>query len=78
MSRATALYGTLQQLTPALGVVLATATLEASLAIHGRDALSVADFSTGFLVAAAVVLTSIPLHGRLAPDAGAEVSGHRR
>ncbi len=78
MSRATALYGTLQQLTPALGVVLATATLEASLAAHGRDALSVADFSTGFLVAAAVVLASIPLHGRLAPDAGAEVSGHRR
>ena len=78
MSRATALYGTLQQLTPALGVVLATATLEASLAAHGRDALSVADFSTGFLVAATVVLASIPLHGRLAPDAGAEVSGHRR
>ncbi|WP_198376639.1 DHA2 family efflux MFS transporter permease subunit [Neoroseomonas rubea] len=78
MSRATALYGTLQQLTPALGVVLATTTLEASLALHGRDGLAVADFSTGFLVAAVVVLASIPLHARLAPDAGAEVSGHRR
>jgi len=78
MSRATALYGTLQQLSPALGVVLATATLEASRALQGRDALSAADFSTGLLVAAAVVLASVPLHARLAADAGVEVSGHRR
>jgi EmrB/QacA subfamily drug resistance transporter len=78
MSAATALYGTLQQLTPALGVVLATTTLEASLALSGRGALAVADFSWGFVVAAAVVIASVPLHARLAPDAGAEVSGHRR
>jgi EmrB/QacA subfamily drug resistance transporter len=78
MSAATALYGTLQQLTPALGVVLATTTLEASLALSGRGALVAADFAWGFVVAAAVVLASVPLHARLAPDAGAEVSGHRR
>nr|WP_255529062.1 MFS transporter [Roseomonas rosulenta] len=78
MSAATALYGTLQQLTPALGVVLATTTLEVSLTLSGRGALAVADFSWGFLVAAAVVLASVPLHARLAADAGAEVSGHRR
>lgn len=78
MSSATALFGTLQQLTPALGVVLSTATLEASLAMHGRGALMPADFTLGFVVAAAVVLLSVPLHARLAPDAGAEVSGHRR
>jgi EmrB/QacA subfamily drug resistance transporter len=77
MSAATALYGTLQQLTPALGVVLATATLEASLALSGRDALATADFARGFVVAAIVVLASVPLHARLARDAGAEVSGHR-
>jgi EmrB/QacA subfamily drug resistance transporter len=77
MSAATALYGTLQQLTPALGVVLATTTLEASLALSGRGALAVADFAWGFVVAAAVVLASVPLHARLARDAGAEVSGHR-
>ena len=78
MSRATALYGTLQQLTPALGVVLATTTLETCLALSGRPALVATDFSWGFVVAAAVVLASIPLHARLAPDAGAEVSGHKR
>ena len=78
MSRATALYGTLQQLTPALGVVLATTTLETCLALSGRSALVATDFSWGFVVAAVVVLISIPLHARLAPDAGAEVSGHNR
>jgi MFS family permease len=78
MSAATALYGTLQQLTPALGVVLATTTLEASMALSGRGSLASADFAWGFVVAAVVVLASVPLHARLAPDAGAEVSGHRR
>jgi EmrB/QacA subfamily drug resistance transporter len=77
MSAATALYGTLQQLTPALGVVLATTTLEVSMALAGRGSLAVADFSAGFLVAAAVVVASVPLHARLPRDAGAEVSGHR-
>jgi EmrB/QacA subfamily drug resistance transporter len=78
MSRATALYGTLQQLTPALGVVLATTTLEVCRSLgDDRATLLPADFTWGFAVAAVVVLTSVPLHARLAPDAGAEVSGHR-
>ena len=77
MSAATALYGTLQQLTPALGVVLATGTLEVSLALAGRDALLPADFSLGFVVAALVVVLAVPLHARLPADTGAEVSGHR-
>ncbi len=78
MSAATALYGTVQQLTPALGVVLATATLEVSSTMAGRTHLLPVDFSHGFVVAALVVLLSVPLHMRLARDAGAEVSGHGR
>ncbi|MEO3472380.1 MFS transporter [Roseomonas sp. CAU 1739] len=78
MSAATAFYGTLQQLTPALGVVLATATLEVSSSLAGRVDLLPVDFSRGFLVAAVVVLMSVPLHARLAADAGEEVSGHNR
>lgn len=77
MSAATALYGTLQQLTPALGVVLATATLEVSLALSDRATLLAADFTWGFVVAAVVVVLSVPLHARLPADAGGEVSGHR-
>lgn len=78
MSAATALYGTLQQLAPALGVVLATATLEVSQALAGREGLMPADFSLGFVAAAVVVVLSVPLHARLPADAGAEVSGHAR
>ncbi|MFM8615682.1 MAG: hypothetical protein ACKOC9_13385 [Alphaproteobacteria bacterium] len=77
LSAATSFYSTLQQLSPALGVVLATATLEASRLIAGRNALALADFSTGFLVAAMVTLLSIPMLAALSRDAGAEVSGHK-
>jgi hypothetical protein len=76
LSAATSFYSTLQQLSPALGVVLATTTLEASRLIAGRPALALADFSTGFLVAAVVTLLSIPMLAALSRDAGAEVSGH--
>jgi MFS family permease len=76
LSAATSFYSTLQQLSPALGVVLATATLELSRLAAGRAELGLADFSTGFLVAAAVTLMSTPLLAALARDAGAEVSGH--
>jgi len=76
LSAATSFYSTLQQLSPALGVVLATATLEISRLAAGRAELGLADFSTGFLVAAAVTLMSTPLLTAMARDAGAEVSGH--
>jgi hypothetical protein len=76
LSAATSFYSTLQQLSPALGVVLATATLEVSRLIAGRPALALADFSAGFLVAAVVTLLSIPMLAALSRDAGAEVSGH--
>ena len=73
---ATSFYSTLQQLSPALGVVLATTTLEASRLIAGRAELVQTDFSTSFLVAATVTLLSIPMLAALSRDAGAEVSGH--
>jgi MFS family permease len=76
LSAATSFYSTLQQLSPALGVVLATTTLEASRLIAGRPALALADFSAGFLVAALVTLLSVPMLAALSRDAGAEVSGH--
>jgi len=76
LSAATSFYSTLQQLSPALGVVLATATLEASRLLAARAELTITDFSVGFLVAATVTLVSVPLQAALAKDAGAEVSGH--
>jgi EmrB/QacA subfamily drug resistance transporter len=76
LSAGTSLFGTAQQLAPALGVVLATAALEASAALAGRPALALEDFATAFLVAGAAIAASAPLHARLAPEAGAAVSGH--
>ena len=76
LSAATSFSGTAQQLAPALGVVLTSGVLEGSEALAGRQTLAQADFAAGFLVAGAVALASLPLFARLAPDAGAAVSGH--
>jgi MFS family permease len=78
LSAATSFSGTAQQLAPALGVVLATTALEASAALAGRSGLAVPDFSVAFLVAGAVTLAAAPFFLKLAPDAGAAVSGHLR
>jgi EmrB/QacA subfamily drug resistance transporter len=76
LSAATSFFGTAQQLSPALGVVLATTALETSATLAGRHAVGVLDFATAFLVAAGVVAASAPFFARLSPDAGAAVSGH--
>ena len=76
LSAATSFYSTIQQISPALAVVLATATLETSRLIGGRAELALADFATGFLVAASVTLLSVPMLALLSRDAGVEVSGH--
>jgi EmrB/QacA subfamily drug resistance transporter len=76
LSAATSFSGTVQQLAPALGVVLATTVLEASALLAGRHGLAVPDFAAAFLVAAAVVAASAPFFARLALEAGAAVSGH--
>jgi EmrB/QacA subfamily drug resistance transporter len=76
-SAATGFYGMAQQISPALGVVLATMTLEASAALHGRHEVVAMDFSFAFVVAGCVVAAAAPLLARLPRGVGAEVSGHR-
>jgi len=77
LSAATSFYGTAQQLAPALGVVLATASLEVARHVTGDAVLRPADFTAAFLVAAMVVLSSIPFALGLAKDVGSEVSGRK-
>jgi len=77
LSAATAFSGTIMQLGVALGVVVASLSLEASVAWAGRTAPALADFGVGFLVAGALILMSVPHTLRLARDTGAHVSGHR-
>lgn len=76
LAAGTSISGTIQQLSVALGVVLASLTLEASRLAAGREVPELIDFRIGFLVAAAVMLASVPSALRLPPDAGARVSGH--
>jgi MFS family permease len=79
LSAATSFFGTVQQLSPALGVVLASATLEASAALagrHGDAPLMAGDFAAGFLVGGAVVAFSAIFFARMPRDVGAAVSGH--
>jgi EmrB/QacA subfamily drug resistance transporter len=75
LSAATSFYGTAQQLAPALGVVLATASLELARHLSGDAVLRPADFTAAFLIAAVVVATSIPFALGLAKDVGSAVSG---
>ncbi|MCX7685159.1 MAG: MFS transporter [Acetobacteraceae bacterium] len=79
LAAATALSQTLQQFSPALGVVLATATLEASAALSGRAgaALAPEDFAAAFVVAGIVAASAAPIFARMPADAGADVGGRR-
>jgi EmrB/QacA subfamily drug resistance transporter len=78
LSAGTSLYGTAQQLPQALGVVLASAVITIGMAIGGRESAGLADFELAFVVAGLVALLAVPMSLHLSPDAGAEVTGHRR
>jgi len=77
LSAGTSFYGTAQQLPPALGVVLATASLEISRHISGHAVLLPSDFTAAFLIAGLAVLASSPFFLLLPKDAGSAVSGKR-
>ncbi|MFC7610048.1 MFS transporter [Teichococcus aestuarii] len=70
LSAATSLYSTAQQLPLALGVVVASASLQVSMAFAGRDAAAMPDFTAAFLVGALLTLLAAPLSVSLPRDAG--------
>ena len=78
MSRATSFVAVIQQLALSSGVAIAAMLLEAFRAADGRSALLAGDFSRAFMVIGVIAVLSGLVFYRLAPDAGAEVSGHRR
>lgn len=77
MSKATSFAAAAQQLSLSLGVALAALVLEASQAMRGGEDLVTGDFAAGFVAVAIVSAIPFLLFLRLAPDAGAEVSGHK-
>ena len=77
MSRATSFAAAAQQLALSLGVAFAAMVLELSQFLRGSDDLVTGDFAAGFVAVAIVSAIPCLLFLRLAPDAGAEVSGHK-
>jgi predicted MFS family arabinose efflux permease len=79
MSAASSLAGTIQQMSFGLGVAFAALALHLA-ALADRNAaggFTVGDFRLAFVITAALALHSAFAFRRLAPDAGAETSGHR-
>ncbi len=77
-SSASTLSSMLQQVSMLLGVAVAAAVLNLSRMIRGGEPLSLIDFRWAFVVVGLVGIVACLRFLTLAPDAGAEVSGHRR
>jgi len=75
LSRATSLTSMAQQLSQTAGVATGALLLQLVLALRGGTALSATDFYPAFVGVAMISLVSVPFFLRMAPDAGAEVSG---
>ena len=77
MSPASSLANVTQQLALSLGVTIAAWVLETSAGLRGHATVQAADFSVAFMVVGALASLSFWFNLRLAPNAGAEVSGRR-
>ena len=76
MCRATSFVGVVQQLSLAAGVALAAMLLETSRTADARSQLLALDFGRAFVAVGLLSLLSLMFYVRLAPHAGAEMSGH--
>jgi EmrB/QacA subfamily drug resistance transporter len=77
MSRATSFASVSQQMSGAVGVAVAAASIESIQYLFGDATLVSRDMTWSFLVVALITLSSVAVFARLKPDAGAEVSGQR-
>jgi EmrB/QacA subfamily drug resistance transporter len=77
MSRATSFAAVAQQLSLSVGVSVGAAGLEFARSLQGGSTLVVSDFAPAFLLVAAISAMSVFMFWRLAPDAGAVVSGRK-
>jgi EmrB/QacA subfamily drug resistance transporter len=77
LSRATSLASMAQQLAVSFGVGIAALLLHLTMLARGDPALAPGDFPVTFFAVALISLGSVLLFIPLAPEAGAEMSGHR-
>lgn len=77
-SQATALNAVMQQLTLAIGVALGGGILSISSTLRGSHALDLWDFHLAFFIMAAFASLGLIAMLRMPPNAGSDVSGHKR
>jgi EmrB/QacA subfamily drug resistance transporter len=77
MSRATSFSSVAQQMSQTAGVAAGAAAIESIRFLHGDSALTARDFGPAFFIVALISTSSVLIFMRLAPDAGAEVSGRK-
>jgi MFS family permease len=79
MSAATSLSSMMQQLTNGMGIAFAAIVLHAAHLWRdgGDSALATPDFQAALLIVTLLAMTSVLFFRRLAPSAGADVTGHR-
>jgi len=75
LSRATSLTSMAQQLSQSVGVGTGALVLYVMLAVHGSAVSSAADFSVALMIVGMISLMAVPFFLKMAPDAGAAVSG---
>ena len=76
MSRATGFTAMMQQVSLSVGVSVAALSLTLTSTLRGVAEANTVDYALAFLVVAIFMLLSLISCTRLAPDAGAAVSGH--
>jgi len=77
MSQATSFASMMQQLSLTMGVAVGAAALHLVLQMRGSEQPTAGDFPVAFFALGAISALSALVFLRLAPDAGAEVSGKR-
>lgn len=78
ISAASSLYTTLQQLMLSVGICSGALVLKLSMGVGRHAEPHQLDFSIAFIVVSLISLSSTRWHLRFSPDAGHELSGHRR
>jgi EmrB/QacA subfamily drug resistance transporter len=77
MSRATAMVSVAQQLSLSTGVAIGALVVELTLRLKGSAAMGASDFPPAFLFVSLLSASAVFIFYRLAPDAGAELSGRK-
>ncbi len=76
ISQAASITSMVQRLSQSLGIALGAYMLQLSSSLQGHSTIIARDFWPVFLALALIALIAPALHAKLAPDAGAAVSGH--